>query len=377
MDFSKAATGILVLLLVLSIFGALNFSSQASRLEQNMEALNASFTQQLTQSQANYASLQAKYSLSQQELESAQASLASEKTKLAIAQAQLAEAERQLAESKASLESQRQQVSQIAANLSSLETSINDSMSWFRDNAYMPKNYSWAGDIFMKRVASDCTERGNLNLACISHLMENTAFAIHYRTDTVSSGKEDFLQSVKQTINSGWGDCEDYSLIFKAILNSMRLENSSLTAIAWQPSASGEFRVYPKESSDSTNEPYWVYSNAKAAPMGSLSHPYVICYTVDPSSGHCVVALSSIAIEGSSQVAELTGAHVFEPQNGRYLGRIGESFGICTQPGCSQMAGGIWMVISDSDLYIYGDDGWQGYADSLSQVRQERASLPI
>jgi len=144
--------------------------------------------------------------------------------------------------------------------------------------------------------------------------------------------------------------------------------------VAWQPAESGEFRVYPKETPGETG-PYWVYSNAKAANMGAPSHAYVICYSVDAASGHCVAALSDSDVQSSSQVPSLTGAYALEPQSGRYLGKLGETLSICTNSGCKQQGGRIWMVIADNDLYMYGDNGWQGYADYLSRVQVEKASI--
>ena len=373
MDFSKVATGILVLLLVMSTFGVLYLSGQVSKLEQSMIALNASTTQQLSQAQSSYSALRTKYEKSQLDLVATQASLASEKAALALTQAQLFQTEQALNESKRDLAGQQQKAEALKSELSTLETTINSSISWFRDNAYMPGNYTWTADIFMTRIMSDCVDKGSLNLACISHLMENTAFAIHYRED-IAAGSEDHLQSVKETIRLGWGDCEDYALIFKAILNSARKINASLNIMAWQPAESGEFRVYPKETPGETGA-FWVYSNAKAANMGSPSHAYVICYSVDESSGHCTVALSDVDVQESSQVPSLEGAYSFEPQSGRYLGKLGQSLSICTQSGCKQQGGKIWMVIADSDLYMYGDNGWQGYADYLLRAKETRGSL--
>ncbi|GEM_PF-1322253 len=375
MDKDKVTVAVaLVFLLAFMVFAAYLFSINTA-LEEKLDALNVSTSQKLIQMQKDYNEMNSRYLVAQKQLRDANAALDEANAGLALTLAQLAEANLQLEESKQSLASQQQYVSEITSNLSKLESSINDSMSWFRGNAYMPSGYSWAGDIFMSRISSDCVDKGSLNFACISHLMENTAFAIHYRED-IAAGSEDHLQSLKETIDLGWGDCEDYSLLFKAVLNSMREEDSGLIATAWQPAESGEFRVYPKEASDSGNEPYWVYSKAKAAPMGSLSNSYVICYSVTPAAGHCTVALTGVKVNESSQVPFLQGAEVFEPQSGRYLGRIGESLSICTHQGCKNMGGKIWLVISDSDLYIYNDNGWGGYADTLAQVQQEKASLP-
>ena len=33
------------------------------------------------------------------------------------------------------------------------------------------------------------------------------------------------------------------------------------------------------------------------------------------------------------------------------------------------------MVIADSDLYIYGENGWQGYADYLLRVQETREGV--
>ena len=373
MDFSKVATGLLVLLLMMSTFGVLYLSGQVGKLEQSMVALNASTTQQLSQAQSSYSALRTKYDKSQLDLSTTQANLASEQSQLALTQSKLIQTEQALNESMQSLEGQQQKTEALKSELSTLEATINSSIAWFRDNAYMPGNYSWTSDIFMTRIMSDCVDKGSLNLACVSHLMENTAFSIHYRED-IAAGSEDHLQSVKETIRLGWGDCEDYSLIFKAILNSARKLNASLNIVAWQPAESGEFRVYPKETPGETGA-FWVYSNAKGANMGSPSHAYVICYTVDSSSGHCTVALSDVDVQESSQVPSLEGAYAFEPQSGRYLGKLGQSLSICTQSGCKQQGGKIWLVIADSDLYMYGDNGWQGYADYLSRVDETRASL--
>ncbi|MFA5930459.1 MAG: hypothetical protein WC861_06265 [Candidatus Micrarchaeia archaeon] len=375
MDMNKAAMALLALLLV-SAFAAVYLLNANSALEQKVASLSASVadaSQQIAGLQAKHSLLAQKYEKAQVELADTKSLLSMTNASLALAQSQLIQSERALNESRQSLAGQQQKADAIGAELLQLETTINSSIAWFRDNAYMPANYTWTADIFMSRVMSDCVDKGSLNLACVSYLMENTAFAIHYRSDIVS-GSDDHLQSVKETIGLGWGDCEDYSLIFKAILNSARKENTSLSIVAWQPAESGEFRIYPKESSDS-NEPYWVYKNAKGASMGAPSHAYVICYSVDAQSGHCTVALSDADVQSSSQVPLLQGAYAFEPQSGRYLGKLGETLSICESAGCKQMGGKVWLVIADSDLYVYGERGWQGYADYLSRVTETRSSI--
>ena len=370
----KATIALLSLALLACVLGAAWLFSINEGLAAKLDALNRTSAQQLAQAQSDYLALNTRYVSAQKELAATSALLDAEKARLASARLQLSQAEAALNESRASLAGQQQKADALASEFSQLESTINSSIAWFRGNAYMPENYTWSAGIFMSRVMSDCTDRGSLNLACVSHLMENTAFAIHYRED-IAAGSEDHLQSVKETIGLGWGDCEDYSFIFKAILNSVRRQNASLNIVAWQPASSGDFRIYPKETPGETG-PYWVYANAKGANMGAPSHAYVICYSVDAASGHCTVALSDADVQASAQVPLLEGAYAFEPQSGRYLGRLGESLSICTGSGCKQQGGKIWLVISDSDLYMYGDNGWQGYADYLSRVQEAKSGIP-
>ncbi len=291
---------------------------------------------------------------------------------------QLAQTEQQLEASKATLESQRQQAQQIASDLSGLEASINASMAWFRINAQFPPNYSWKADIYVKRVLSDCVEGNELNMGCMSYLMENTAFAIHYRTDFASTGKADFLQSVKQTIDSGWGDCEDYSLIFKAALNSAKALQPGLQAVAWAPGGTRNFYIYPKESLVMKEDvSYWYVPNAHKVNLGSIDslHPFVVCYRLNQNAGHCTVALSDSPIPSSQQIGGLSGARVFEPQIGEYLGTVGSEFGICNPSYCFERAGAIQIAISDSDLYKFEGGKWAGYSDYLSRVKGAESEI--
>jgi len=306
MDMNKIAIALMALLVLVSAFATVYFLGANFALGQKIASLNASVaatSAQLAGVRSDYSQLSQKYAASQGELANAKSALLQSSNQLALLQAQLLQTEKALNDSRQSLAGQQQKVDALNGEFSTLETTINSSMAWFRDNAYMPVNYTWTADIFMTRVMSDCTDKGSLNLACVSYMMENTAFSIHYRSDIGA----DHLQSVKETIGLGWGDCEDYSLIFKAILNSVRQKNASLDIVAWQPADSGEFRIYPKETPGETG-PYWVYSNAKGANMGAPKHAYVICYSVDATSGHCTVALSDVDVQESSQVPLLEGS---------------------------------------------------------------------
>lgn len=369
-----AAAGFAFILLILSAY----FIWQNMRLESQLKELSvkqADTELKLQLLSDQHASLSSSYTMLSQQLEEEKANVSASAAKIALLSQQLAEKERQLSQSRIDLEAQQQKAAKIASDLSALENSINESISWFRENAALPESYGTQLETFKRRMYGDCVDGSELNLACVSYLMENTAFSIHYRIDAASSGRADFLQSLKQTMDTGWGDCEDYSLIYKAELNYMKEAHPGLVPVAFAGAGTGNFRVYPKESIPiSESESYWYVPNAKKAPLGSLDllYPYVICFRATSTTGHCTVALSENKIEDSSQLSLLYGASVFEPQNGQYLGTVGSEYSVCSSPDCLYEYRAIMLVISDTDLYKYENGEWTSYSDYLEDVKQEK-----
>jgi len=295
---------------------------------------------------------------------------------LAEYQQDLQQKSEQLSSTKTNLSSAQAKISSISEELTSLESNINSSMGWFKENSALPANYSWNVDIFKERISKDCVYQNKLNLACISYRLSTTAVSLTYKTD-LEAGKEDFLQPIKYTVNRGGGDCEDYSLFLKATLNSLKESKYKFSLVAWEPNAGTDFRVYPPESEQDVQ--YYYYGGAKGVNLGSLSNSfYVICYPLTPDAGHCTVAVSPIQINSSAQLPLLEGASVFEPQNGRYLGKIGIDFEICNAQNsqrCYSRTGSIITVIADDDLYQIYNEKWVGYADYREQISQLRQTI--
>lgn len=352
-------------------------NTQLSAQLRDLSAKQADAESRIQQLTGQQEALSASYTRLSQQLEEEKQNVSASAAKILLLQSQLAEKEKQLAESRVNLEQQEQKVAAIYSDLAALETNINESMSWFKGNAALPESYGTQLEIFKRRMYDDCVDNNELNLACLSYLMENTAFSIHYRTDS-EKGKADFLQSVKQTIDSGWGDCEDYSLIFKAELNTIKAAHSGLIPVAFTGGGTGEFRVYPKESIPvSESESYWYVPNAKKVELGSLDslYPYVICFRQTEQNGHCTVALSQNRIENSGQLSLLMGAQVFEPQSGQYLGTVGNEYAVCASSDCLYEYRAIMLVISDDQLYKFENGAWTSYADYGERVHAEMQLL--
>ena len=377
-----AMAAALLLLVAVGVLAFLDFqlSSQLSALSQKQEQTSASLASLQADYSglgANYSSLQAAMDEKSSQLDSANVQISSLSSNLSQASSSLAQKEQELESSQNNLAAQRQAAQQIESDLATLQSDVNASIYWYRANAAFPVNYSWKADIYLTRVLSDCVENNELNLGCMSYLMGNAAFDIHYNTDLGSAGKSNFLQSVKQTIDIGQGDCKDYSLLFKAALNSIEQKQKGLQAVTFAPGGTDDFYIYPKKSMVTPDQSYWYVPNAQTVKLGSLDslHAYVICYALSAQEGHCTVALSGNPVNSSSQISNLYGAGVFEPQNGVYLGSVGSEFSICSEPSCTTQPYAIQIVISDSDFYKFEGGRWSGYADYLSRIQQSQSGL--
>ncbi len=346
---------------------------QNSQMQSDISSMNRS----ITSLEGEKASLSLEKSSLAQSLSGAQQEIASKDSEISSAKKQIESLSSAVSQKditistlRSDLQSERDKSGQLASEYQSMQSDINSSMAWFRNNAVFPENYSWSSSILRTRLETDCVENGGFSLACASYVLENVGFAIHYRTDVESSGKADHLQSLKETINSGWGDCEDYSFLFKSIINMVKRDMPALEIRSYQSGGSGEYPVYPLASKRAQDDRYYYVPNAKDAPLGTAGKvfPYVVCYNVNAASGHCVVALSEKEMLSSQDAQSLSGAKVFEPQNGGYLGTVGSQFGICGTGQCSRSPGVIYTIMADGDLYKHDGGKWAGYADYASRV---------
>ncbi|MEW5996026.1 MAG: hypothetical protein AB1657_00315 [Candidatus Micrarchaeota archaeon] len=240
---------------------------------------------------------------------------------------------------------------QLRMEIQNIEESINSSIQWFRDNSELPRTMN----SFFYDVDSGCVERGRLRLACVPFLMEKELGFVY------KSEFPDKLYSLVEMVHNNGGDCEDYALYLKAMLNRFRNAGADLQLEAWD-AGDGRYIVYTE------GDMGW-YVEGSPHPLGTLQelNPYVICYTTaftgSGFDGHCTVALSEKKVDTAAELGNLYGVETFEPQNGEYLGRIGEALRICGdgEAGCGTEIGSIIFVIADDDLYQFMDGEWKSY----------------
>jgi hypothetical protein len=162
------------------------------------------------------------------------------------------------------------------------------------------------------------------------------------------------------------------------LLNYIKTEyaGSSLNLKTWTYDYGSQFIVYDEGDS------YWYNPDAISYDIGNLDalNPIVICFpvtcTLDGCSGHCVVALEEDYVDDIDDLEKLDHGPVYEPQNGEFLGYLGEQYIMCNEAisDCDKEKNHIFLIIGDDDLYIFEDGKWVGYdyyKDTLSSLKKQ------
>ncbi|MBU0527665.1 hypothetical protein KKE92_04235 [Candidatus Micrarchaeota archaeon] len=278
---------------------------------------------------------------------------------LAETEQKLNDTEAELKSKQTTLEEYTEEFNELSSDIEEIENSLTDSLQWLSENSKM----SFQTEYFISYSSRKCVEDGELNLACIPLFMD-----MHIGFTYVDE-PNDKLNSIDEMIEKGGGDCEDYSIFLKALLNDYE-ENPEL--IAWEAEPGSTFIVHTTSSKE------WYYDDSTSVNLGELEkyHPVVFCYvtsyTIVRLEGHCIVALPEEEIATKEDIKFLEGAKTFEPQTGEYTGRIGTDFNLCyDNQSCGFYPGDSIIVISDSDLFQFIDGQWkslgdyQGKADEL------------
>jgi len=270
---------------------------------------------------------------------------------LADTEQKLNETETELQSKQITLEEYTEEFNELSSDIENIESSLNDSLQWLSENSKM----SAESEYFISYSSRKCNEDGELNLACIPLFMDR------HIGFTYIDESNDKLNSIDEMIEKGGGDCEDYSIFLKALLNDYE-ENPRL--IAWELDPGSTFIVHTTSSKE------WYYEDSTAVNLGRLDdyHPVVFCYvtsyTIVRLEGHCIVALPEKEITTKEDIKFLEGAQTFEPQTGEYTGRIGTDFNLCyDDQSCGYYPGDSIIIISDNDLFQFIDGEWKGLAE--------------
>lgn len=250
------------------------------------------------------------------------------------------------------------ELSKAEDKLNEFQIIVQDSIQWFKQNINI-ENYGDYG--LIREELSRCVhymDGCRIDLGCLYSTNKKNGF--EYKLDEKTSKKADFLQDLRQIFSNKGGDCEDFSLLYRAEYNyllSQCLRNYSRSEIV------------PYTGDMEINKTYM----------------YIVCGTWDPKeivaewAGHCMVALSKAPIASTSDVySAIKASTLIEPQNGQFEGHMGETDTIYIFPD-GQPPNTLYyidFVITDDDLkifYAYSDEvKWFGYQDFMVYISDLR-----
>ncbi|MFA5125507.1 MAG: hypothetical protein WC462_00710 [archaeon] len=254
------------------------------------------------------------------------------------------------------------------------ELNIKKSLDWFQANSMLDDSHR----AVLLNLKSNCLEKSSLNceinLGCF--FLVNSEFLDYtYKLDSVTSDSVDKLQSLNDFIKNKGGDCEDYSLFFKAEFNSLveGCGDKRVNLFGWVEKKGSTFWANTSDT--------WYMSDAtkKYFDKNNL-FPLVVCGSMfDPKSsnvnGHCVIALNKIKIFSSDDVSSLESAELIEPQTGEYLGFVGQDSGIYLVSQNPDSTSYIDTLITDNDFFLYRHNKWNNYSEFGTELAQRKKSL--
>jgi predicted nuclease with TOPRIM domain len=245
---------------------------------------------------------------------------------------------------------------------------IDESMKWFANNAELSNMANSEKTTLKSDLEYECLDieydNCKIKTACLP-LVNDVFHGLRYLQDISTYGKTDKLASLDEFIQNKGGDCEDYSLFYKAELNSLFSEckgkKIEIEAFVESPGSEKYFV---------NNRNNWYLKDVR--PITVINerniYPSVVCYLTEPKLGHCVIALSQYPINKTQDISNLNGAELVEPQDGSYVGMIRNEFTMPTgyKLGINQ----IMIVITDNDLYSYDEENgkWIGYSDFKNEI---------
>jgi len=256
--------------------------------------------------------------------------------------------EEELKKNYATVEELKEDYNALYENFTNFELRANDSMSWFRNNSRL-------GEQEPVRIAEYwCVREDAFNYPCEVFYLKKY-YSWGYAEDLYG----DRLFSLEEILERKGGDCEDWSLFAKALLNRMKEGYGGENAF-WLMEKEGGKRFELFEEGNGT---LWYYPDMKKKEFGKLKdwQFLVVCH-----DSHCVNAFTNSSIEITPENLEFI--HVFEPQNGEYVGE-GKDFGVCSESACDKNKN-IWLFITDEDMYVF-EDSWESYG-LYSKYAEER-----
>ncbi|MCX8200214.1 MAG: hypothetical protein N3G76_01970 [Candidatus Micrarchaeota archaeon] len=244
----------------------------------------------------------------------------------------------------------------LKKGLDEFESSLMSKWQWIRDNAVLQPSEL---EKINKPLEAYCGT--DIKIPCIAvvlRLKEGFGYLDDYG---------DQIKPINEFIADKGGDCEDWSLFMKSYINS---QPDGKIVRAFATGGGDDYRIF-----EDGNDIYY-YSNAhdvKIGKKGSLE-AIVACYDMG-DYGHCVLAFAKKEAVNSSLMERIDGAQAVEPQNGLLIGSVSREDNGSLYMNIAETSSKrpIYILITDSDLYLYDDGEWNSYGRQFEKLERLRA----
>lgn len=219
---------------------------------------------------------------------------------------------------------------ELMGQMEDFEEDLQEKMFWYTENA----DFGGARKPFLSEIKTECVEDESLNMPCVSFILGDKGFSY------IGEGK-DYIKSLEEFEDDGGGDCEDWSLFVKAVINHFREEEGIEEIRVVDFGSQGRFEVY------SENNVIYYYPNDGVDIK--VKDMEVACFPITAGRGHCAIAMGGV---------------LFEPQDGSYLGEVhweGNDYLI-------DQGGEIEVLISDEDIYVDSGEEWISYGYFIEKI---------
>ncbi len=218
----------------------------------------------------------------------------------------------------------------LLGEIEDFEAELEEKMYWYTDNA----DFGGETKGFLSHIETKCVEGETLNMPCVAIMLEERDFS--YK----SEGK-DYIKSLDEFEADEGGDCEDWSIFVKAIINELEREEGIDELSLVDFSKSGYMEVYEDDGV------VYYYSNEEV--YADLEDVEVACFPVTSGYGHCAL---------------VSGGKLFEPQEGSYIGEVyweDENYLV-------EGWGFVEVYIDGEDIHIDSGEKWISYSYFIDKI---------
>jgi len=290
----------------------------------------------------------------------------------------------------------KDEVESTIDDLINYQNELEDSMKWFKENSYLKDTQA---DKKVKRyINANCFEiesdKCYIKTGCF-YLVNSEFLDYEYLYDSEIINEGDKLLSLNEFMENNGGDCEDYSLFYKAEFNYVLdkckdMEPGNIIIEGWVEDP----EEYQKYWLDFDKDWYFKDRNIKKVNLKSeYIYPNIICgsmydLNMQDIGGHCMIAFTKNKIESKEDIfLELDGAPIVEPQTGEYMGLINNyNIGIYLISEYSDYhdlyiskygPSYIDEIITDDDLFLffYEEEDWFSYSYFDKSLDEDKVRL--